>query len=60
MKLTIGFRDQTDAVAKCCDSTFNRYSGERWFSSHPWVVQMPHHAATCDCGKVLNYEEVAA
>lgn len=60
MRTTLASKGQTDAVAKCCRSTFYRYSEERWFSSHPWVVQMPDHAVACGCGKTLNYEEVSA
>lgn len=56
-QMSIGFRDQTDAVAKCCTATYYRYSGETWFTSHPWSVQMPEHCITCECGKPLIYEE---
>lgn len=56
-KWTLGRRSQTDAVAKCCNSTFYRHSAATWLDPHPWRFSMPEHAITCSCGKDLVYVE---
>lgn len=60
VKWTLGRRDQTDAVAKCCRSIYYRHSAKTWFDSAPWRIQMPEHAISCGCGKELTYEETTA
>lgn len=57
---TLGRRDQTDAVAKCCRSIYYRHSAKTWLEPHPWRWQMPEHAITCSCGATLEYKEVSA
>ena len=60
IQYAIGFRDQTDAVAQCCGSTYYRHSGDTWFAARPWSCQMSTHAINCHCGAMLTYEEVSS
>lgn len=48
---------QADAIARCCDTTYYRYSAETWKASKPWSVLMPEHCTTCYCGAELVYVE---